>query len=421
LNLASRLFTAPEDERRAGLVEMFTTWENQATEAAPTNFEGFAKQLYQGNPVVFAAVQARSMLYSEVRFAYRKLGDKELFRTHLLGVLDRPWPNGTTGELLKRMEQDASLAGNAYIYKAGPTRLQRLRPDRVDVLSNRREVTGYVYWPSGRNQGPGVALLVDEVAHYTPIPDPLRNWVGMSWVQSAMSEVMADKRMTGHQDRFYRNAATPNLFVKVEKTLTDDSRERLKEELDRRYGGWQNAYKTIVLDGGADLKAVGADFQQSDFVNVMQANENRIALASGVPPAILGIKMGLDSGTFSNWDQQLKQFAFLLRDLWRESAAALSTLVTVPRGAELWWDESEVTALQDNAKNRAEIRQMQAATINTLIMAGYEPDSVVKAVDTGDYAALTHTGLLSVQMQKPGSEQNSVGQEPEEPFNDDED
>jgi HK97 family phage portal protein len=400
LNLASRLFT---------------------TESAPTNFEGFAKQLYLGNPVVFAAVQARSMLYSEVRFQFRNQRSRELFGTDALNVLERPWPNGTTGELLNRMEQDASLAGNAYIYKASPNRLQRLRPDRVDVLSNRRDVSGYVYWPNGRNQGPGVALLVDEVAHYTPIPNPLKNWVGVSWLQSALAEVMADKRMTGHQDRFYRNAATPNLFVKVEKNLTDDSRERLKEELDRRYGGWQNAYKTIVLDGGADLKAVGADFQQSDFVNVMQANETRVALASGVPPIVLGIATGLQSGTFSNYEQQLKQFAITLRSLWRSTADALTPIVNVPRGAELWWDESEVTALQDNAKNRADIRQVQAATINTLIMAGYEPDSVVQAVVTGDYSVLAHTGLLSVQMQKPGSEQNSVGQEPEEPFNDDED
>ena len=45
-----------------------------------------------------------------------------------LRVLEEPWPGGTSGELLARMEQDVSWAGNAYIWDAGD-RLVRWRPD----------------------------------------------------------------------------------------------------------------------------------------------------------------------------------------------------------------------------------------------------------------------------------------------------
>ena len=383
--------------QRAGLVEMFPTWQNQRSEAAPSNFTGMVNQVYKRSGVVSACISARMMLYSEVRFTFRNLRSKKTFGTDALTILERPWPNGTTGELLSRMEQDASLAGNAYIYRAAPDRLQRLRPDLVEIMTNGREVMGYIYFPDGKH-GEGVPLLVEDVAHYTPMPDPERNWVGHSWVQTVLAEIVADRKMVAHQDKFYSNAATPNLFVKIEGQLTDDGRQRLRAEFDQRYGGWENAYKTIILDGGADMKAVGADFKQADFVATRAANENRIAQAAGVPPIIVGLQSGLENATYSNYEQALKQFSTTLRSLWRASCDALTTITPVPRGAELWWDESEVSALQDNAKNRAEIRQLNAATLSSYLMSGFTPESAVQAVISDDVSALEHSGATSVQL-----------------------
>lgn len=400
MRLIDRMRPAAPSER-AGLVELYPAWNTSKSEAAPQNFMGMVNQVYKKNGIVSAVIGARMMLFSEVRFTFRRKRDKETFGTDDLALLEHPWPNGTTGELLSRMEQDASLSGNAYIYKASPTHLQRLQPDLIDVMSNGREVMSYVYYPSGRSRE-GVVIFPYEMAHYTPIPDPANNFVGMSWLQTVLGESTADGQMVAHQSKFYENAATPALWVKVEQQLTDDSRARLRDTFDRRYGGWENAYKTVVLDGGASLHVVGADFQQSDFVASKAANENRIAVAGGVPPVIIGIQSGLENATYSNYESAFKQFSITLRSLWRASADALSTIIAVPRNAELWWDESEVYALQDSAKNVSDIRQQQAATISTLITAGYEPDSVVKAVTTGDFGTLVHTGRYSVQLLPPG-------------------
>jgi len=388
---------------RAGLVELFPTWANQLAETAPQNFPGMVEQVYKRSGVVAACVSARMMLFSEVKFRFRNVRSRELFGTEALRLLERPWPNGTTGELLSRMEQDASFAGNAYIYRAAPDRLQRLFPHLVDVMSNGREVVGYLYYPEGRTKKP-IVLTRDEVAHYTPIPDPVKNFLGLSWVQSVMAEIVTDRKMILHQDKFYSNAATPNLFVKVEGRLSEDSKRELRAEFDNRYGGWENAYKTVVLDGGADLRAVGADFRQADFVATRAANENRIAQAASVPPIIIALQSGLENATYSNYEQALKQFSSTLRSLWRASCDALATIVDVPAGAELWWDETEVTALQDNAKNLAEINQILAATISSYITAGYTPESAVKAAVNRDPSALAHTGLFSVQLQPAGTD-----------------
>jgi HK97 family phage portal protein len=417
MNLAARLL--PRAPERAGLVELFPTWATQAAEAAPQNFRGMVEQVYKVNPIIFAAIQARMMLFSDVRFGVRRMSTGDVDTEHpALEHLRHPWPGGTTSEMLARMEQDGSLSGNAYIFRGQQSpHLQRLQPDKVQVMSNGRQVMGYLYSPDGINNGPTVALMPDEVAHYTPIPDPSQNFVGMSWVQTVLLDGMTDQTMAKHQAKFYENAATPNLFVKVEQQLTDESRTKLREELERRYGGWQNAYKTIVLDGGADIRAVGQDFQQSDFVSNRAANEGRIVLASGVPPIILGIQAGLDASTFSNYEQAMKQFSILLRKLWRDAATALASITPVPRGTVLYPDESEVQALQDNNTNIAALRQAHAETISSLIMAGFKPEAAVKAVMSGDYEKfLDHTGMVSVQMHTPG--ENSTAPAPSQEIDD---
>ena len=95
-----------------------------------------------------------------------------------------------------------------------------------------------------------------------------------------------------------------------------------------------------------------------------------------------------------------------MRDLWGDVAGSLATIINVPGGSELYYDDRNISFLQEDEKDAAEIQQAHAGTINTLIIAGFEPDAVVDAVLSGDYSRLTgkHTGLFSVQLQPAGTE-----------------
>jgi hypothetical protein len=68
----------------------------------------------------------------------------------------------------------------------------------------------------------------------------------------------------------------------------------------------------------------------------------------------------------------------------------------------LWYDADNVPFLREDEKDAAEIQGARATTIAGLITAGFTPESVVKAVEAGDYRLLQHTGLYSVQLQAPG-------------------
>lgn len=388
------------------------------------NFKGYVTGAYKQNGVVFACMLVRLLLFSEARFQYRQLRSGrpgDLFGSSDLRILEEPWPGGTTGDLLTRAIQDADLAGNFFCVRQA-TRLRRLRPDWVTIVlgSNtdpkvtaddlNAQLLGYLYQPGGPAGGKDpIALTVDEVAHFAPIPDPEAHYRGMSWLSPIINEILADKAATTHKLKFFELGATPNMIVKLAPEVTMEAAELLAATFRERHEGAANAYKTLFLGAGADLTVVGKDFQQLEFKATQGAGETRIAAAAGVPPIIVGLSEGLQAATYSNYGQARRRFADgTMRPLWRNMAGSLSRIIPVPGGAELWYDDRDIPFLQEDLKDAAEIMAVQSQAIKALSEAGYDPDTVVDAIVAGDLKRLSHTGLHSVQLQKPGMNNGKV-------------
>jgi phage portal protein BeeE/2'-5' RNA ligase len=371
-------------------------------------FEQYTGLAYMGNSVLFAVIGRRLNLFSDATFKFRSLSDKHLFGSPELAKLETPWPNGSTGELLARMEQDVSLAGNAYIRDAGD-RLERLRPDWVTIVSHVtsdplgrkvREVLGYWYQPVGDPERGDEYYTVDEVAHWSPIPDPLANFRGMSWMTPVIREINADFAMTAHRDAFFRNAATPNTVIRYTNRLKPETLDRIRASVAARHAGSENAFGTMILDEGADLTVVGDRMQGSAFVEIQAVGETRIANAAGVPGIVVGLREGRQTGAPGEYADAMRGFAdATMRPNWRTACAALAKLVKVSAGAQLWYDTTDISALRQGEKDQADTMSTQASTANTLMMAGYEPDTIMPAIYAGDLTLLKHTGNMSVQMQ----------------------
>jgi phage portal protein BeeE len=186
-------------------------------ESIGNSFTGYVNGAYKADGVVFATVLARMLLFTEARFQFQRLekgrpGD--LFGSPALELLEHPWPNGTTGELLARMEQDVSLSGNFYAVRER-RRLRRLRPDWVSIVLTaapdqavESDVAGYAYHPGGPGSRTRPEIfLPGEVCHWSPIPDPEAQYRGMSWLTPVVREVQADRAATAHKLKFFENAA----------------------------------------------------------------------------------------------------------------------------------------------------------------------------------------------------------------------
>lgn len=375
-------------------------------------------------PPAFAAQMVRAAVISQARFTFRNppwhpRTPRRTFGNADLGVLERPWQNATTGELVSRMEWHAGLAGNAFVYRQ-PGRLRVLRPDWIAVMYGSElqpdspahaldgELLGYVYCNGGFGNEFGYKpqfLLPDEVAHWSPIPDPLNAGVGMSWLTPAIRDIQGDRLASDYKIRYFENGATPNLVVKGIPAATKEQFDEIVDMLEEKHTGAGNAFRTLYLTGGADATVIGSNLQQIDFKAIMGSGETRISVLSRVPAVVLGISEGLAGSSLNagNFSAARRSFA----DTWvfetlQDLSAALAPLVNVPADSELWFDTADIPLLREDASDAAQIAQVKAQAIRQLIESGWDPKSAQQTV-APEWTSLNHTGLVSVQLQEPGA------------------
>lgn len=371
----------------------------------------------QRNPIVAACVAVRLLVFAEARFSWQSLNGGrpgKLFGNQELELLESPWQTATTGDLLARCEVDASFYGNSYWIRersafANRDILTRLDPTKViiidaDVGGYSRELVGYAV----TDQAGNVVGQWDasEVAHYRPLPDPTHPFRGRSWLDAILPDVTADTELTRYKTSFMQNSATPNMAVSLDAGVSPAQFESFVEKMDASHKGVANAFKTLYLGGGADVKVVGANFEQLNLKNVQGAIESRIAAAAGVPASIVGLSESMQGSSLNAGNYQAARRRFsdgTIRPLWRSVAGAMSTLLIAPRASRLWFDDRDISFCQEDVKDAADIKQVEAQALKTLIDGGFDPDSAIEAVTTGDFSVLTHSGLVSVQLQPPGT------------------
>ncbi len=398
----------------------YTTPETPQEQMAGT-YAQLGSMAYQQDGIVFACMVVRQMIFRQMRFQFRRRRDNAMFGDVSLQPLERPWPGGTTSDLLARAILHHDLGGNAFFVKTRRGGMALLRPDWVDMVigSNQSDasaaawdpdasVVGYVYHPGGRQSGlAAISYLDTEVAHWAMQPDPLAQFRGMSWLTPVVREIMGDKAATDHKLKFFENSATPNMLVKID---TDDisKYEAYVELWKRQKEGVGNAYSTAFTARGVDASVIGKDMRQMDFKEVQGAGEVRIAAAAQTPPVIVGLSEGLSGSSLNTGNFTAARRLLvdgLAVPLWENVCGTLDNLFDSVNGGRLWPDTSDVALMKEDQQDAATIQATKATSLNTLLTAGYEPDSSIKAIIADDFSLLIgkHSGLFSVQLQAPGS------------------
>ena len=352
-------------------------------------------------------------LFSEARFQLQSTVDKHLFGNKGLALLEYPWPNADAGELLARLEQDVTTAGNSYMRKATPADgaddlLVQMRPDCVVIVSEeKRDSLGRIYKqpvgyledlkPLGITDREPQFYSTDEVCHYSPVPDPAALFRGMSWLSPVLREIGADAALTQYKTVHVQSGATPGLVIKYAQKLQRASIDAVREQTDAKYGGPGNAGRTLVLDQGADVTVAGSTMEQLQYTAVQQAGVERICAAAQVPLEVLGLGGG--RAGLGNYQSAVRRFADLwARPHWRMACAALQHLIVFvsPDGSSsplrpptrLWYDVADIAALREGELERSQATLVRAQAIGAFVTAGYTRESAVAAAESGDMSQL---------------------------------
>ena len=414
---------------------------NPNEEPGGDNFEQTINELYKSNGIVFACVVARARVFSQIRFKFQEFVGGvagNLVGHPSLSLLETPWWNGSTGELLTLAEIDASAAGNSFwtvVDDKGRIGrrakldnnpfLARMRPDWTKLLIDApsgnpynvdARVVGLQFSPPGMKNDP-LLLTRGEFAHYSPLPDPSFRFRGMSWLTPIVRDIAADSAYTDHKLAFLRNGATPNMVVKLTDELDDDEFKAFVERFRETYEGAPSAYKTLFLSSGADVEAMSLNFQQLDLKKSQGGIETRIASAAGVHPTIVGLSEGLEGSSLNEGNFHAARRLFVdmtIRDLWAKFTASMQPLVPPPKPKtqRLWYDDN-IPFLHDDDADEAETFLVKVQALRGLTDSGWDQDKAVDAVSRLDITAVkgSHTGLFSVQLQEPGSGSNGQQQD----------
>lgn len=403
---------------------VLSSWDPEH-ERIGSDFATLVTRAYKANAIVYACEMTRMSLVSEARPQWRRIRSGrrgDLFGNQDLAVLERPWPGGTFRQLASRMMLNADMAGTAFVARRHerPDRLMMMRPDWVVMVLGSNEdpgaaqfamdadLLGVLYYPGGQGGGgEPIPLLADEVAVWAPSPDPMAAYRGVSWLSAVAREIDSDVAATVHKSAFFTNGATPQLIISFGPEVKREHFADLVRKIDLNNAGATNAYKTLALGAGATPHVVGKDLQQLDFKNTQGAGETRIAAASGVHPVVAALSEGMAGSSLNagNFRAACRLVADrTLRPLWGGLFAALESIVPPPVDADLWYAEKEISFLQEDRKDAAEIEHTKALTISQLVREGFEAKSVIAAVEAEDMNLLVHTGLLSVQLQPPGQQ-----------------
>lgn len=423
--------SGPQTEQRFGSfgfggIQYPYSWAGGSRPEFPdAGFQGVIDSVHRRNGVVSAAVHTRALLMSQLRFAWRRVSDgahfSETSTDRRLAQLNRP-AGSTRSELLYRLELDASYSGTAFVARTGPG-LVRLAPDHVSfVLGSNSDPTyegeairmpadaqviGIVHHDNRGGSGRATVFGPGEYAAWSPEPDPVHWWRGASWVTSVVREIVGDTQATDHVQRFFEHAATPNLVFTMDPSKTPEQVKAYADVVNEKHTGAMNSFKNMFLGGATDVKVVGSALDTLNLKDLTGGFENRVAIRSRIPAVILGAREGL-SGSSLNAGNYASARRLLADGWFAPSAqglcAALEKLVDPPSGSELWYDADEVLFLQEDQMDAAEIVRTQANSIRTLSDGGFDPDSVVSAIATGDLSKLVHTGRPSVQLQSTPTE-----------------
>jgi HK97 family phage portal protein len=125
---------------------------------------------------------------------------------------------------------------------------------------------------------------------------------GLSVIQFGANILGAAQAGTEVAGRIFRNGMRPSGVITVEKFLTAEQREAIRENILPTFSGSENTGKTLVLEGGMTYTGVSINPDDAQLLESRQFDVEEIARFFGVPPHLIG---HMDNST--SWGTGIEQ------------------------------------------------------------------------------------------------------------------
>lgn len=212
--------------------------------------------------------------------------------SHLaLDLWNKPNEFMTRQEFVEAFQQHLDLAGEAWwvvgrnpALRSIPLELWPVAPHRMAPVPDKDEfISRYEYTgPMGER----VPLGRDEVV-FLRMPNPLDPYRGMGPVQSILTDLDSTRYSAEWNRNFFINSAEPGGIVQVDRRLSDDEFDEMRDRWHEQHRGVANAHRVAILE---QATWVDRAFSQRDmqFVELRNVSREVIREAFGFPKSMLG-------------------------------------------------------------------------------------------------------------------------------------
>jgi HK97 family phage portal protein len=246
------------------------------------------------------------------RSVYLREPDGDVVPDHSSAVASlfdsRPHPHYTTFDFLQALVSNACL-GNGYarIYRDPST----ARPFALEIIP--QEFVNIVYSPDGSLFYSVTGIIADKsVSYYLPETEMLHvkglTFTGLLGKKTSIVHNGTFATSLGAQqygNTWFSKGAAVGGLITFPNPLSKEQRELLRGKLEANHAGSRNAGSFMVLDAGADFKAMQAGPQDAAVIDFNNLTTVQVAQIFKMPLHLLS---QLDRSTFSNMEQQNQDF-----------------------------------------------------------------------------------------------------------------
>lgn len=156
--------------------------------------------------------------------------------------------------------------------------------------------------------------------------------------QAAYKDYKTDVEREDYIVEMLDNNRVPGLILKQEMDWTDQQKIDMREVLKDKLGKGKRGSPLLLSGIGAGIE-IPTPLKDLDWPGLAGMSESRICAAFGIPPIIVGARVGLEHATYSNYAVAEKIFyRGTMTGIWMATAAALTTGLYRTEGN----DETEV-------------------------------------------------------------------------------
>lgn len=330
-------------------------WRLYAKHQEGWSVETAIKEGYNASAVVYAAIEKRCKLISQVPWkACRKLRDGTLEHvpnSPLQMLIDNPNPDQSWYELIYSVEQSTCLAGNAFIseIRAGarglPTQLWLLPAQYMKIKPGREKLIDYFEYSETNGK---IKIMAEDMIQLR-MPNPNDRYFGMPVLLAGGRAADVDRESADWQKWSLQNRMSPEFQIELPDGTTQEQADAVRDALAARQQSPANARKPLVMAG--KVHQLGQTAKEMDFVESRKQTWQELSMVLGVPLAALGLTEAVNLANAEAMNKQIYQDTIIpqlelyKRQLTQQLARDFNTV------NEQWvldYDLSGIEALQQN-------------------------------------------------------------------------